>query len=982
MEAITVLLCIATVVLWVHHLVVSDRVNGLRYRIQKLEKQLQESKQQESFLQTRTPNSAETAEFQHTVNKTALSAPKTESAKPETSLPKQPSGSIQATVTFYKESKPVEPQTTARPLENEVPSQTQPVSNEKTPPAVAFVEFSPAKIFSWIGGLMLFLGFVFGIKYSVENNLVSPAVRVICNAGLGLALAAAGYFIRTDKYRVTAHTLLGSGLAVIYASIYCAHTFYQFIPPAVTFILLALTAFAAFGCAVRKDAKYVGYLGAVIAFLTPLLVSSGQDAWIALFTYILFINAAAVLAAAKRGWNGLLICTLVFTWLSQTAWLFSPLPFEEYKLNGVCSFFSLYALGAAWLANKRLLKGTAPTALGVFLCTTMALMFAPAMVHGTAAALKLLGYTLLVNLLILWQAGRNNLPAPCAAAGKIIAFLILFIWSNTNFNAIPHVLLFGSFIVFAALNGGAEFIWHKRENTPVRLARLSAIYPALLMLPLACALVIKPEIPFGLAITTLGLFFILMSGAVVFAVLAGAVFAAAAGMGLTVLVLLLLSGQITSWTASETLCLMWLAFIPAVLGGGLFILLRKLKGNDETLAGENILSALTALSPFVLLLSILFQYPSTKIYLSLHWIMGAVLAICALNVLAARIYKNASFLPAALAGGMLVQIVLCFLRIPPKSEFVLVSWSLGIFVLFFAFPIVFKKYFWQSKAAWAAASLSGVITCLLIDIWLEPSVKNFHGGFLPAAFLLIYLPVVKKLWTERQTDERTITPLAFAAGAALFFFTVIFPLEMGGKWLTLAWALEGGALIWLNTRVPYKGLTGTGYGLLAFAFFRLLFPEPAPVPATRVWNWYLGVYGICAACALLAARWWPEHNNRFWKKSLAAMGGIILFWLLNIEIAHWFADGLLAFDFTGRLAEALAYTLGWALFGGACITLGLSYGKNALSQAGAGIILLSLLKFFLSDIWQLEALYRIIGLFALAFILIGASFYYQRKRKV
>lgn len=968
MEALTVLLFIATVVLWIRHLVVSDRVNGLRYRVQKLEKQLQERTRQNAPAQ--------------------LPTTQTDTPLQEIQPTPEPVVSVQESVIFDAEPSPVEPETPERPLENEVPSQAQPVFIEEDKPAenpapALSVEFSPAKLFSWIGGLMLFLGFVFGIKYSVENNLVSPAARIICSAGLGLALAAAGYVIRQEKYRVTAHTLLGSGLAIIYASVYCAHAFYQFIPPAVTFILLALTAFAAFGVAVAKNAKYVGYLGAVIAFLTPLLVNSGQDSWIALFTYILFINAAAVLAAAKRGWNGLLICTLVFTWLSQAVWLFSPLSFEEYKLNGVCSFFSLYAFGAAWLARKQTLKGAAPAALGVFLCAGMVSMLAPAaMIHGTSAAIKLLGYTLFVNVLVLWQAGRNNLPAQTALAGKVIAFLTLFIWSNANFNEIPPVLLFGSFIVFAAVNGGAEFIWRTRNNTFVRPAGFSAIYPALLMMPLACALLNKPELPFGLAIMTLGLLFILMSGAVVFAVLAGAVFAAAAGMGLTVLILLSLSGQITDWSTGETLCLMWLGFIPAVLGGGLFTLVRKLKGNDETLAGENILSALTALSPFVLLLAILLQNPFAKLTISLHWIMGAALAICALNALAARLYKNASFLPAALAGAALVQIVLSLLRLPTRTEFVLAAWSAGIFALFFAFPIVLKKHFWHSKAAWAAASLSGVITCALIDIWLEPAVKNFHWGLLPAAFLLVYLPVVKKLWTEHQKDERVITPLAFAAGAALAFLTAIFPLEMGGKWLTLAWTLEGGALVWLNTRVPYKGLTGTGYGLLAVSFLRLLFPDLAPIPATRIWNWYLGVYTVYAACALFAARRWPEQPNRFWKNSLAAMGGIILFWLLNIEIAHGFADGRLSFEFTGRLAESLAYTLGWASFGGTCIGIGLFCSKSAVNKAGAGIISLALVKFFLSDIWQLEALYRIIGLFALAIILIGASFYYQRKRKV
>ncbi len=962
MEALTALLFIATVVLWVRHLVVSDRVNGLRYRVQKLEKQLQE--------RTRQNAPAEIQPVQ------------TDTPPQETQPAPEPVISMQESVIFDAEPSPVEPETPARTLENEVPPQAEPVLAAEAQPAAEkapSVEFSPAKLFSWIGGLMLFLGFVFGIKYAVENDLLSPAARIICSAGLGLALAAAGYFIRREKYRVTAHTLLGSGLAVIYASVYCAHAFYQFIPPALTFILLALTAFAAFGAAVRKNAKYVGYLGAVIAFLTPLLINSGQDSWIALFTYILFINAASVLAAAKRGWNGLLICTLVFTWLSQAAWLFSPSPFAAYKLNGVCSFFSLYAFGAAWLARKQILKGAAPAALGVFLCAGMVLMLAPsAMIHGSVPAIKLLGYTLFVNVLILWQAGRGNLPAPFSLTGKIIAFLTLFIWSNANFNEISPVLLFGSFIVFAAVNSGAEFIWHKQENTPVRPAGFSVFYPALLMLPLACELALKPEIPFGMAIMTLGLLFILMSGAVVFAVLAGAITAAAAGMGLTVLILLSLTDRMTDWNAAQALVLIWLGFIPAVLGGGLLAAVRDLKGNTSVPEGENLLSALTALSPFVLLLAVILQNPQAKL-ISPHWIMGAVLAMCALNALAARIYKNATFLPAALAGAVLVQAVFPFTL---QTAYPLAGWSVGVFALFFAFPFVFKKHFWQSKAAWAAASLSGVATCTAVYLYLRVVAKNFHWGLLPAAFLLIYLPVVKKLWTARQTDERVITPLAFAAGAALAFFTAIFPLEMGGKWLTLAWALEGCALVWLNTRVPYQGLTGTGYGLLAIAFLRLLFPDLAPIPAARVWNWYLGVYNVCAACALLAARWWPEQLSRFWKNSLAAMGIIILFWLLNIEIAHWFADGRLSFEFTGRLAEALAYTLGWALFGGACIALGLSRGKNALSKAGAGVITLALIKFFLSDIWRLEALYRIIGLFALAIILIAASFWYQRKRKV
>lgn len=975
MGVIVTLLVIAAIVLWIRQLVISDRVNGLRYRVQKLEKQLRELNTQESAAHTAAPkiSAPETAEQQP-------SAPETPAAQPP-----EPSVRKQETVIFEQEPVPVEEEKPAQPFENEVAPQPQPVcaAEQKTAPASApALDFSPAKLFSWIGGLMLFLGCVFGIKYAVENNLLSPAARIILSAGLGLMLAAAGLWTKREKYRVTAHTLLGSGLAIVYASVYCAHAFYQFIPPGVTFVLLALTAFASFGAAIGKNAKYVGYLGAIIAFLTPLLIHSDNDAWIALFTYILFINAAAALAAAKRGWNGLLICTLAFTWLSQAVWLFAKIPAESYKLNGVCIFFSLYAFGAARLAHKQVLQENARTALGVFLCAEILLALPLGLMEMPAAnSIKLLGYTLFVNLLVLWQTGRNNLPAAFAYIGKMIAFFTLFVWSNAHFNELSPILLFGSFIVFAAVNGGAEFVWKKKDSAGTKPTAFSALYPALLMLPLACVLAVRPDLPFGLTIMTLGLIFILMAGAVLCAFLAGAIGAAAVGMGLTVLVLWSLTDRLTAWSMGEILCLMWLGFIPAVLGGGILALAKKMKGNQNALAGESVLSFLTALSPFVLILAILVQNPQVQ-HLCPHWILGATLALAALNALAARIYKNANFLPAALAGSTLVQIVYGYHRLSPQTDAAYACWTAAIFALFFAFPFVFKKYFWKSASAWAAAALSGVAACGLIYFNLKMHTAGFHWGILPAALLIIYSPAVKKLCARTEDIAGNPVPLAFMAGTALFFLTAVFPFELSGEWLTLAWSLEGAALIWLNTRIPYKGLLITGYGLLALTALRLLLPDLSPVPNVRIWNWYLGIYGVYAACAFLAARFWPNETNPFWKKSLEALGGVILFWLLNIEIAHWFADGRLSFVFTGRLAEALTYTLAWALFGGVCIGLGLFLEKPAAAKAGVGIIILALVKFFLSDIWRLEALYRIIGLFGLAVILIGASFYYQRKRNI
>ena len=80
------------------------------------------------------------------------------------------------------------------------------------------------------------------------------------------------------------------------------------------------------------------------------------------------------------------------------------------------------------------------------------------------------------------------------------------------------------------------------------------------------------------------------------------------------------------------------------------------------------------------------------------------------------------------------------------------------------------------------------------------------------------------------------------------------------------------------------------------------------------------------------------------------------------------------------MAEALTYTLAWALFASSTIGLGLHLQKPAVSKAGIGVMILALLKFFLSDIWQLELIYRILGAFGLAILLITASYWYQKKQ--
>src|ERR1051325_11561028 len=88
-------------------------------------------------------------------------------------------------------SKPEE--TTAVPPPFTPPPRFEPAPSFSNPaPSISWEQFMGVKLFAWIGGLALFLGVVFFVKYSFEHNLISPELRVAIGFITGLALLIGG----------------------------------------------------------------------------------------------------------------------------------------------------------------------------------------------------------------------------------------------------------------------------------------------------------------------------------------------------------------------------------------------------------------------------------------------------------------------------------------------------------------------------------------------------------------------------------------------------------------------------------------------------------------------------------------------------------------------------------------------------------------------------------------------------------------------
>ena len=178
-----------------------------------------------------------------------------------------------------------------------------------------------------------------------------------------------------------------------------------------------------------------------------------------------------------------------------------------------------------------------------------------------------------------------------------------------------------------------------------------------------------------------------------------------------------------------------------------------------------------------------------------------------------------------------------------------------------------------------------------------------------------------------------------------------------------------------------------GAALLCVAFVRLAL-NPAVLEyhkrtGTKIWNWYLYAYGITSVCLILGARLFkpPRQNpiERAAHSLLYSLGAILIFLLLNVEIADYFSIGpTLTFSFSGDFARDMTYSIAWALFAFALLLVGMRRKSGAIRYAGLGLLLITLAKLFLHDLGSLSQLYRIGAFIGVAIILIVVSFIYQR----
>jgi uncharacterized membrane protein len=242
------------------------------------------------------------------------------------------------------------------------------------------------------------------------------------------------------------------------------------------------------------------------------------------------------------------------------------------------------------------------------------------------------------------------------------------------------------------------------------------------------------------------------------------------------------------------------------------------------------------------------------------------------------------------------------------------------------------------------------------------------------------------LAAERMFPEKRGTKVRVArilyAGLALTFVTLAIPIRLDGRWITIAWALQGAVLIWSGLRVRFAAMRWVGLVLFAIVAGRLaLISIPAD---TFLLNARFATFAICVACFVLSCYFAATSDEELAaEESMAFVIAAIAANILAIA-----ALSLEVWDVFGRMpslgidrghAQELALSMLWLMWALGLLAAGLWKKSETIRWQALVLLGVVIVKVFLFDLSFLEKFYRIVSFLLLGLALMLISFYYQRQ---
>jgi len=187
-----------------------------------------------------------------------------------------------------------------------------------------------------VGILAVLIGMAWFLKLAIDNHWIGPLGRVLLGLVAGAGLIAWSERFRNHGYAAFSYSLKAVGSGILYLSLWAGFSLFHLMPSGAAFAaMIVVTAFNGFMAWV-EDAELLALYAVIGGISTPLLLSTGENHEVALFTYLLLLDVAVLVLVALRPWSRLLFGAFVGTVLLVTGWWFD---YYSVAQSGRTAFF-------------------------------------------------------------------------------------------------------------------------------------------------------------------------------------------------------------------------------------------------------------------------------------------------------------------------------------------------------------------------------------------------------------------------------------------------------------------------------------------------------------------------------------------------------------------------------------------------------------------------------------------------------------------
>jgi uncharacterized membrane protein len=854
---------------------------------------------------------------------------------------------------------------------------------------------------AWLGGIALVIGAALLAKWALDENLITPSMRIATLILMGTtALVVAELSLRRG-YETTANAVSGAGIAILYIAFFAGRSVYGLFSPALTFGLMSLVTVVACTVAIRYDALFTAILGLLGGFATPIIVSTGADHPVALFSYIFILNIGLLAVALHKRWHGLIVFALGATVAIELSW-YARFMSPQKAFVGL-SVFLVFGLLYVLLPltrrtqDEKLVVAGAAGGAAPFL---FALLIAGQSSYAAEWPLLFAFIGLLDAALVLVGTMRRR-PELLIGAGLATAvFLPSWAAQNLRESSVLWGPTLAAVAIVAVLNlaqAAARRIGPASHSDEARVPHAAGLLAGVGLGLFALVLIARdlgePPWPFLALVAALTCVLVARSGA---GRLPGAL-----GIGVLALAVLIQTWFFATTHESSLLRNLSVALLLALT----LALVTARRARTRTTSAIDVEEELAPIVATGVAVIGLFGCLASEAFGSEPQPLFAALAVAmALVVVSALRSGWTLIVPVGLCASALFATAWHTGHFHPADLPTALA-AYGIFYLaFLAVPFVAslseRPGIDRSGGLWIASALAGPLFFYPLYRALSDAWGTAFIGALPvlmAGLTVVALRGVSERFVAGRSDERAardrLRYLALFAAVALGFIALAIPLQLDRQWITIGWALEAMAVFWLFGRLPHPGLRLFGTILFGAVGVRLLVnPEvlhyqPRGLPIV---NWLLYTYGVPALCCFLGARFLRSAEERQRGDSAAPprrllvpavglLGLLLVFALINLEIADYFGQGTyLELSWERRHDRDLATSAAWGLYAIALLVIGIWRRVRALRYVGLGFLILTVGKVFLYDLSHLTGMHRILSFFGLGIALVLVSLIYQR----